>query len=87
MANHKSAEKRNRQNLKRRARNSQARSTIRTHIKAAKAAHTEGNKEEAGKHAKVAISLLDKGVVHGLYHRKTASRTISRLDNFLSKSA
>ncbi len=84
MANHKSALKRIRQNEKRRLRNRSARSEIRTTIKSALAAATEGKKEEAETSVKRASRLLDKSVVHGVHHRKNASRRISRLTQRVS---
>ena len=47
VANHKSAEKRARQSLKRRARNRHVLSTMRTYIKQTRAAIAEGNAENA----------------------------------------
>ena len=84
MANHKSALKRIRQNEKKRLRNRSARSEIRTTIKSALAAATEGKKEEANSIVKRASRLLDKSVVHGVHHRKNASRRISRLTKRVS---
>lgn len=80
MATHKSAEKRHRQSLKRRTRNRNARSTIRTQIRTVLETITSGDAAAAQEKAKKAASLLDKAVVHGLLHRKTAQRTLSRLD-------
>lgn len=84
MANHKSALKRIRQNEKRRLRNRSARSEIRTTIKSALVAATEGKKEEAESIVKKASSLLSKSVVHGIHHKKNASRRISRLTKRVS---
>ena len=79
MANHKSAEKRHRQNLKRRERNRVAKGAIRTKIKSALAAAKEGDKESALKEAQAASSLLDKAAIHGVLHKNNAARRISRL--------
>ena len=86
MATHPSAEKRHRQNQKRRAANRNARSTIRTTMKKAKALAAEGQKEEAQSAVVKATSLIDKAVVHGVLHKKTAQRTISRLQVAINKS-
>ena len=79
MANHRSAEKRIRQNIKRRASNKNARSAIRTNIKGALQAANSGNFEHAYTRAGKAMSLLDKAVAHGVHHKKNAQRRISRL--------
>ncbi len=84
MANHKSALKRIRQNEKRRARNRSARSEIRTTIKSALAAAEQGNKDEAQTIVKKASSLLSKSIVHGVHHKKNATRRISRLTQRVS---
>ena len=84
MANHKSAEKRHRQNLKRRERNRGAKSTIRTSVKEALKLAKTGKREEALSEAKKATSLIDKAVVHGVLHKNTAQRTISRLHKNIS---
>jgi len=79
MANHKSAEKRHRQNLKRRESNRGAKSTIRTTVKTALQLAKTGKQSEALSEAKKATSLIDKAVVHGVLHKNSAQRTISRL--------
>lgn len=79
MANHRSAEKRHRQNLKRNERNRQAKAAIRTTLKRASTAAASGDKDAAQVLAKKASSLLDKAAVHGILHKNTVQRTISRL--------
>lgn len=79
MATYPSAEKRHRQNIKRRDRNRHARATVRTAIKSAIETAKSGDKEAAELKAKKASSLLDKAVVHGLLHKNTVRRTISRM--------
>lgn len=79
MATHKSAEKRNRQNIKRNERNRAARATFRTEIKKAVELTTEKKFAEAEKSAKLAMKLLDKAANKSLVHKKNASRRISRL--------
>ncbi len=74
MANIKSAEKRARQTIKRRARNVAARSKLRTAIKGVVGAVAEGNKEEAVANLKAAGPLIDSAVTKGLIHRNKASR-------------
>lgn len=80
MATHRSAEKRHRQNLKRRARNRDARSTLRTAIKDAVSLAESGDAKGAKEKARVATRLLDKAAIHGLVHKKNAMRRISRLN-------
>lgn len=79
MATHASAAKRHRQSLKRRDRNRFQKATIRTAIKSALANLEKGDIEGAKKATATATKLLDKAAIHGVMHRKTASRTISRL--------
>ena len=78
MANNPSAEKRNRQNIKRRARNKAALSALRTAVKKARNA-IDGKVEAAPDLKKTAISILDKAVSKGVLKRETASRYVSRL--------
>lgn len=82
MATHKSAIKRNRQNIKRRAKNTSSRSTLKT---AAKKVLTSKTKEEALKNLRAAISLLAKAGQKKLIHKKSASRKISRLTQRINK--
>lgn len=78
MANIASAEKRNRQMLKRRARNRAAMSTLRTAIKRARTA-VDGKAAEAAALVKDAISTIDKAVSRGVLKKQTAARYASRL--------
>ncbi len=79
MATHRSAEKRHRQSLKRRARNRFSKATYRTVIKSALELAKAGKTAEAKEKAKAATRLLDKAAIHGVLHKKTAQRNISRL--------
>lgn len=78
MANHKSAEKRDRQRVKRRLRNRNALGKMRTAVKRARDA-IEAKAPEAGALVKSAVSLIDGAVTKGALKRATASRYISRL--------
>jgi small subunit ribosomal protein S20 len=78
VANIASAEKRNRQMQKRRARNRAAMSTLRTAIKRARTA-IDGKAAEASALVKTAISTIDKAVSRGVLKKQTASRYVSRL--------
>lgn len=83
MANIASAEKRNRQNIKRRSRNSAVRSAMRKAIKQARAAAGEATQAEAIKEAVRAIYVTaSKNVIRA----ETASRYVSRLMK-MSKAA
>lgn len=79
MANIKSALKRIRQDVKRRARNRIIRSRTRTFVKNAKQAIAEGDNAEAAKAVQQAISALDKAAQKGVIHRNNAARRKSRL--------
>jgi small subunit ribosomal protein S20 len=77
MPNHKSAEKRVRQNEKRRDINRSNRSALRTSIKKLRAA-LSGN-TGAGELLPETISRIDKAVQKGVLHRNAAARYKSRL--------
>lgn len=79
MANHRQAEKRIRQTLKRTARNRHVRSTVRTYIKRVRSAVNEGNGEAARNALHQAAKHIDRAVAKGVYHRRTGSRYVSRL--------
>jgi small subunit ribosomal protein S20 len=87
MATHKSAAKRHRQSLKKKARNRFAKATIRTTSKSALEAAQSGNKEEAKTALKIATRSIAKASVHGTLHKKTAARKISRLTKRVNKLA
>jgi len=80
VANIKSAEKRARQAIKRRAHNVAARSKLRTAIKQVTAAVAAGNKEEAAASLKKAVPVIDSAVTKGLIHPNKASRHKSHLN-------
>ena len=78
MPNHKSAEKRMRQNEKRRDINRSNRSRTRTGMKKLRAA-LASSKEEAQNLLPATISIIDKAVQKGILHRNAAARYKSRL--------
>jgi len=86
LANHKSAEKRARQNKKARLRNRIYRTRVKTLTKEVIKSIDEGSPEQTQETLKRAIRAIDKARSHGPYHRKTASRKISRLSRLVSKS-
>jgi len=79
MPNHKSAEKRVRQNEKRRVLNRGNRSKVRTYIRKMRAALDSGNSEEIQGVLPEAISVIDKSVQKGVMHKNAAARFKSRL--------
>jgi small subunit ribosomal protein S20 len=81
VANIKSAEKRARQTIKRRARNVAARSKLRTAIKSVVNAVNAGDKEEASSKLKEAGPIIDAAVNKGVIHRNKASRHKSHLNS------
>ena len=68
MANHKSALKRNRQNLKKNERNKGFRSLVRTLSKKVRTEAEAGNKEQALKELKVAEKVIAKVGGKGILH-------------------
>ena len=79
MPNHKSAEKRVRQNEKRRAINRGHRTKVRTYIKKLRSALETGSADEVEKILPETISVIDKSVQKGVLHANAASRYKSRL--------
>ena len=84
MATHKSAEKRARQNEKRRDRNVALRSSIKSGIKMVFAATEGKEREKAVSSLNQAIPAIAKAAAKGAFHKKTASRRISRLTKKLN---
>ena len=79
MPNHKSAEKRVRQNEKRRMINRAHRTKVRTYIKKLRAALDGGEGEDIQKVLPETISVIDKSVQKGVLHKNAAARYKSRL--------
>ncbi len=84
MPNHKSAEKRDRQNEKRRAVNRNNQSRLRTQIKKLRASLSENDKQQSGELLAPTVSLIDKAVNKGVLHKNTAARYKSRLTKHTS---
>ena len=87
MANHKSAEKRVRQNAKRKEINRSNRSKLRTSIKKLRTAVAGHDKAGSTELLNPTISLIDKAVNKGIIHRNTAARYKSRLTKHVSELA
>ncbi|WP_136807551.1 30S ribosomal protein S20 [Desulfosediminicola flagellatus] len=79
MANHKSAEKRNRQALLSRARNRINKSQMKTELRKVNEAIIAGSEDDAKSALQVAISVIARTASKGTIHKKNASRKISRL--------
>ena len=87
MPNHKSAEKRVRQNEKRRAVNRSNKGSLRTQIKKLRAALSAGDKTQSQELLIPTIALIDKSVNKGVLHRNTAARHKSRLTMHVNELA
>jgi small subunit ribosomal protein S20 len=80
VANVASAEKRNRQRLRRRQRNLTQLTRVRTYVKRVQAVVATGQKDATdGDLLTQAVKLIDKAAQKGVLKRETASRKISRL--------
>lgn len=82
MATHKSAVKRHKQSLKRRAINRARKSELKTLIKKVR---TTQDKETARAAYNKVVSLLDKLAAKGIIHKNKASNQKSRLALFINK--
>jgi small subunit ribosomal protein S20 len=79
MPNHKSAEKRMRQNEKRKQINRSNRTRVRGAIKKLRGALESGDAKELKTLLPATVSTIDKAVQKGVLHKNTASRYKSRL--------
>ena len=86
MAN-RSAEKRERQNVKRRMHNRMIKSSVRTQIKKFDAAVQAKDKDAAKTAMDLSFKLLDSAASKGVLHKNTASRKKSRLYKAFAKIA
>jgi len=84
MANHRSAAKRARQALVRRARNRSTMSTLRTEVKRVETAVAEKDKDTAASALSLATSLISRAAGKGVVHKNTAGRNISRLTQMVN---
>ena len=85
MANHKSAEKRNRQAKVRRARNRVNKTRMKSELRKVNELIAAGSEEEAKAALPGAISVIAKTASKGTIHKKTASRNIARLTKRVNK--
>ena len=84
MANHRSAEKRARQNEKRRLRNKAVKTRIKHVTKDVRLSSGDASKEAALAKLHTAQSVIDKAAKKGVIHKKTAARKISRLSKLVN---
>ena len=85
MANHPSADKRNRQRTVRTLRNRSIRSAVRTVLKQARTAIAAGDAKKAAEPVRKAASALARAASQGVLHRRTAARQTSRIQAALAK--
>ena len=85
MAHLASQEKRNRQNEKRRKKNAQVKSSIRTASKSALKAIDTKDKEASQSLGKKFVKTIDSAVHKGMVHKNTAARKKSRLAKKINK--
>jgi small subunit ribosomal protein S20 len=79
LANHKSAIKRHRQSLRRRARNQSIKTGIRTAIRKVRVAVAGKDGAQAASALEGAVPAIDKAASKGVIHKRAASRKVSRL--------
>ncbi len=87
MANTVSAEKRNRQAQKRRLRNVQVRTGVKSAVKKVRDAVASGDAAGAKELFAAAERAIGKAASKGVVHRNAASRKISRLAKAVAKTA
>lgn len=87
MANIKSAKKRIRVAAKKTLRNKMITSRVKTLVKKVVSAVAVSDNEAAKVALAPAVAAIDKAANKGVYHRKTASRKISRLTKSVNKLA
>ncbi len=87
MANHVSALKRAKQNTIKRARNRSIRTVVKNHIKAIHLAIEKKDVNEAQTCLSNAIPVINKASSKGVFHKRNASRKISRLTRHVNALA
>lgn len=75
----KSAIKKQRQSIKRKARNGFVKTTLKTKTKSLLGLVKEQDAEKAAEQLKVVVSAFDTAAAKGVVHKKNASRNIARL--------
>ncbi|WKZ83749.1 MAG: 30S ribosomal protein S20 [Acidimicrobiia bacterium] len=87
MANIPSQIKRNRQNVKRQARNKAVRSELKTRTKIAMLAADAGDPAATDEAYRLAQKRLDQAAADGVLHKRTAARRKSRLARRLARTS
>lgn len=87
MAKSRSAIKRHKQSLKRKARNRHIRSSVKSAIKDVRSALETKSGEEAGKALTKAASVISRAGSKGVLHKKNVARKVARLSRAVQKSA
>ena len=87
MPNHKSAEKRMRQNEKRKQINRSNRTRVRSSIRKLRVALESGDAKELTTLLPATVSTIDKAVQKGVLHKNTAARYKSRLTTNVNQGA
>ncbi len=87
MPNTKSAKKRHRQGMERRAKNRSVKSTLKTGIKKLRDVVAAKNFDDAKVHLTGIYKALDQAAAKGVIHVNKASRTKSRLTHLLAKAS
>lgn len=87
MATHKQAKKRNRQRIKRRARNLTSLGAMRTAIKRVRRALAANDVKTAQEKLPVALTAIAQARSKGSVHRNTASRNVSRLTRAVNSAS
>jgi small subunit ribosomal protein S20 len=82
----KSAKKRHRQSLVRRARNRAAKSTIKTQVRKVQEAIDGGDVKTAEAELRVAAKIVDRAAAAGVVHANLAGRVKSRLSAAIKKA-
>ncbi len=79
MANHKSAAKRARQNVRRAARNSATKNSVRTSERKLRQAVAAKDNKQVPELLKAFTSRVAKAAIKGVFKKETASRKVARL--------
>ena len=87
MANHASAEKRNRERIRRTERNRSIKGAVRTALKKARAAIGAGKGTDMASALAAAVKAVDRAASKGVVHPKLAARAKSRLAKAAHKHA
>ncbi len=87
MANTKSSKKDLRRTAKRRVRNLQTKTALKTYVKKVRQAVTAGDATATTSALTTAVKMLDKAVQRGIIHKNAAARRKSRIAKAAAKAA